>query len=437
MTLQLKDKCSVRIMLLIAFFFMEFSFAQNPIVIDTTNHLYRNSLKEFYTSQTLKSQAILEVGMPRKIRNQFQEIYIDFNKDFISLIDKGVFFESKNYSSLFETIFERLKKNNSDLANSDIKLLLAFSDESNAYNNGENIVVINLPLVRDLKNEYQLAYVISHEIAHQKLNHVHDGIVKKLNKYNSEELIQKTKTIDKQKFNKGALASELIKNLVYGDRRESRKKEIAADSLGYLYYSKAYPEFNFQALEVLKILKNIDVPNDSLVKSDFVKIFNNQNFKFNEEWLKSDLVNNYNYQKDKKKYDVDSLRTHPDCDVRISVLTKTFNINSISKKIESATYETSKKEIDKEYVFGLFVLEEYGKSLYNCMLKYKVNLADSYYKNMIYENLVKLRDSRMNYTLNKYLETENPKFSEGYNQFLNFIRNLRKNELNELILNFN
>jgi len=437
MTLQLKDKCSVRIMLLIAFFFMEFSFAQNPIVIDTTNHLYRNSLKEFYTSQTLKSQAILEVGMPRKIRNQFQEIYIDFNKDFISLIDKGVFFESKNYSSLFETIFERLKKNNSDLANSDIKLLLAFSDESNAYNNGENIVVINLPLVRDLKNEYQLAYVISHEIAHQKLNHVHDGIVKKLNKYNSEELIQKTKTIDKQKFNKGALASELIKNLVYGDRRESRKKEIAADSLGYLYYSKAYPEFNVQALEVLKILKNIDVPNDSLGKSDFVKIFNNQNFKFNEEWLKSDLVNNYNYQKDKKKYDIDSLRTHPDCDVRISVLTKTFNIKSISKKIESTTYETSKKEIDKEYVFGLFVLEEYGKSLYNCMLKYKVNLADFYYKNMIYENLVKLRESRLNYTLNKYLETESPNFSEGYNQFLNFIRNLRKNELNELILNFN
>jgi len=437
MTLQLKDKCSVRIMLLIAFFFMEFSFAQNPIVIDTTNHLYRNSLKEFYTSQTLKSQAILEVGMPRKIRNQFQEIYIDFNKDFISLIDKGVFFESKNYSSLFETIFERLKKNNSDLANSDIKLLLAFSDESNAYNNGENIVVINLPLVRDLKNEYQLAYVISHEIAHQKLNHVHQGIVKKLNKYNSEEMIQKTKTIDKQKFNKGALASELIKNLVYGDRRESRKKEIAADSLGYLYYSKAYPEFNVQALEVLKILKNIDVPNDSLVKSDFVKIFNNQNFKFNEEWLKSDLVNNYNYQKDKKKYDIDSLRTHPDCDVRISVLTKTFNIKSISKKIESTTYETSKKEIDKEYVFGLFVLEEYGKSLYNCMLKYKVNLADSYYKNMIYENLVKLRESRLNYTLTKYLETESPNFSEGYNQFLNFIRNLRKNELNELILNFN
>jgi Zn-dependent protease with chaperone function len=416
---------------------MEFSFAQNPIVIDTTNHLYRNSLKEFYTSQTLKSQAILEVGMPRKIRNQFQEIYIDFNKDFISLIDKGVFFESKNYSSLFETIFERLKKNNSDLANSDIKLLLAFSDESNAYNNGENIVVINLPLVRDLKNEYQLAYVISHEIAHQKLNHVHQGIVKKLNKYNSEEMIQKTKTIDKQKFNKGALASELIKNLVYGDRRESRKKEIAADSLGYLYYSKAYPEFNVQALEVLKILKNIDVPNDSLVKSDFVKIFNNQNFKFNEEWLKSDLVNNYNYQKDKKKYDIDSLRTHPDCDVRISVLTKTFNIKSISKKIESTTYETSKKEIDKEYVFGLFVLEEYGKSLYNCMLKYKVNLADSYYKNMIYENLVKLRESRLNYTLTKYLETESPNFSEGYNQFLNFIRNLRKNELNELILNFN
>ena len=423
-------------MFLIAFFLMGFSFAQNAVIIDTTNHDYRASLKEFYASQTLKNQAVLEVGMSRKIRNQFEEMYLDNKKDFISLIDKGVFFENKNYSSLFETIFERLKNANSELASSDIKLLLAFSDESNAYNNGENIVVINLPLIRDLKNEYQLAFVISHEIAHQKLNHVHEGIVKRLNKYNSEELVQKTKSIDKQKFNKGALASELMKNLVYGDRRESRKKEIAADSLGYLYFSKAYPNFNLQAVEALKILKNIDVATDSLSTTDFIKIFNSQNLKFNEEWLKSDLVNNYNYQKDKKKYDVDSLRTHPDCEVRISLLTTTFNIKSIPQKIESGTYEESKKEIDKEYVFGLYFIEEYGKSLYYSLLKYKQDLGDTYYRNMIYENLVKLREYRMNYTLNKYLETENPNFSEGYNQFLNFIRNLRKNELNELILNF-
>lgn len=426
----------MKIMFLIAFFFMEFSFAQNAVIIDTINHDYRASLKEFYAYQTSINQAILEVGMSRKIRNQFEEMYLDNKKDFISLIDKGVFFENKNYSSLFETIFERLKNNNSELASSEIKLLLGFSDESNAYNNGENIVVINLPLIRDLKNEYQLAFVISHEIAHQKLNHVHEGIVKRLNKYNSEELVQKTKSIDKQKFNKGALASELMKNLVYGDRRESRKKEIAADSLGYLYFSKAYPNFNLQAVEALKILKNIDVATDSLSTTDFIKIFNSQNLKFNEEWLKSDLVNNYNYQKDKKKYDVDSLRTHPDCDVRISLLTNTFKIKSIPQKIESGTYEASKKEIDKEYVFGLYFLEEYGKSLYHSLLKYKKDLGDTYYRNMIYENLIKLREYRMNYTLNKYLETENPNFSEGYNQFLNFIRNLRRNELNELILNF-
>ena len=147
-------------------------------------------------------------------------------------------------------------------------------------------------------------------------------------------------------------------------------------------------------------------------------------------------MNKYNYQKDKKKYDIDSLRTHPDCDVRISFLTTTFNIKSISQKTESETFNTSKKEIDKEYVFGLYFLEEYGKSLYNSLLKYKQDLGDTYYRNMIYENLLKLREYRMNYTLNKYLETENPNFSEGYNQFLNFVRNLRRNELNELILNF-
>ena len=52
---------------------------------------------------------------------------------------------------------------------------------------------------------------------------------------------------------------------------------------------------------------------------------------------------------------------------------------------------------------------------------------------MIYDNLIKLRDARNNYTLNKYLETENPKLSDSYNKFLCLIRNLRKNELTQII----
>lgn len=66
----------------------------------------------------------------------------------------------------------------------------------------------------------------------------------------------------------------------------------------------------------------------------------------------------------------------------------------------------------------------------------KKNGIDLFYKKMILENLIQMREARNKYTLNKYLETENPKFSKSYNQFLSLIRNLRKQELNEIILHY-
>jgi len=220
---------------------------------------------------------------------------------------------------LLNTILDKIKVSNTDINLDDIKLLLAVSNEINAYNCGDGIVVLELPLVLKIDNEYELAYVISHEIAHQKLNHVYKSMLKSSQQNNSEDLKKQTKEIDKLKYNKSKLASGLFKNIVYSGREESRKRESEADSLGYIFYKKAYPEYQNYAVETLKKLKTIDVEKDSLSKQDFVKLFEAQNLKFKDEWIASEIAN-YNYQKTEKFWNVDSLRTHPDCDARISFL---------------------------------------------------------------------------------------------------------------------
>ena len=154
--------------------------------------------------------------------------------------------------------------------------------------------------------------------------------------------------------------------------------------------------------------------------------------KFNESWLASE-ISQYNYQKTEKFWNVDSLRSHPDCDSRIIFLEKNFKIQEKNKTIDISNFNLQKEDADKEFVFGLYFLEEYGKSLYNTLLCFKKKPKDQFFKKMIYDNLIKLRDARNNYTLNKYLETENPKLSDSYNKFLCLIRNLRKNELTQII----
>lgn len=420
-----------RRLLFLAFFFVQFSFAQISI-IDTSNIAYREKILKYFESQTLKTEFKINSIEDRKIRKQFLVDYTEKKEGFKDLIKKGVFVEHKSYSALIEQIFSKIKHGNPSRKFEEIKLLLAISKDINAYNCGDGIIVIELPLIFNIDNEYELAYVISHEIGHQELNHVYKSMLKHSMQNNSDALKKKVSEIDKQKFNKNSLASNLFKKIVYGNREESRKFEQQADSLGYILYRNSYPDYESYSIETLKKLKVIDKENDSLSKADFTHFFEVEGLKFNESWLASE-ISQYNYQKTEKFWNVDSLRSHPDCDSRIIFLEKNFKIQEKNKTIDISNFNLQKEDADKEFVFGLYFLEEYGKSLYNTLLCFKKKPKDQFFKKMIYDNLIKLRDARNNYTLNKYLETENPKLSDSYNKFLCLIRNLRKNELTQII----
>ena len=401
-------------------------------VIDTSNSTYRSNLTSYYEAQILKTKAVIEKIEDRKIRKQFIENYTQNTTDFKALIKKGIFIEHESYSDLVQNIFQNIKKNNSGYNFEDIKILLSANKEINAYNSGDGIVVLNLPLIYNINNQYELAFVICHEISHQKLNHVYNHMYKSCKIENSAEIKNKTQQIDNQKYNKGALASELVKKIVYRSRKESRQNEKSADSLGYILFKNSYPEYDSYALETLRTLKKIDVVKDSLQQTDFEKLFETPTLKFKSDWMISDL-SNYNYQKTKRFWDVDSLRTHPDCDQRILHLQKAFKIQEKNKPFEASVFNNTRKNAGYEAVFELYFLEEFGYSLYETLLQLKKNPLDLFYRKMVYDNLLKLQEARNNYTLNRFLETENPKFSQSYNQFLCLIRNLRKTEMNEFI----
>lgn len=411
--------------------------AQNETLIDTVNSQFQKELGEYYSKNSLRANDAQYSFANGQAQTQFNLLYQEKRNYFFSLLNKRIFVEDKKYSPFIERIVQDIKKANPEATLDSVKVILSISKESNAYNVGEGIVVVNLPLIGKLENEFQLAYVISHEMAHQKLNHVLNSMVDYVNGRNSKTIEEKISQIEKQKFNKATDASSILKNLLYNERHQSRTKEHQADSLGFVFFNKTYPQHKNQALKTLEILKNIDQVKDSLTKQDYVRIFETPNQKFKEEWLFSDALSNYNYQKKGKSCETDSLRTHPNCDIRKSYLKDKFLLQETDLPLGSLNYTKLINKSGKEYAFGLFFLEEYGKSLYYTLLELKKNPKDRVLRKMLYDNLIKIRAARNSYTLNKYLEMENPKFSDNYNQFLGFVRNLKKNELNEIISNCN
>lgn len=415
--------------------FFQFLFCQENILLDTlSNEVFKMELEQFYINQAKKTEILINQISDAKVKSEMREVFREKKSQFLQQIKSGKFVYHKEISPLIDKIFTDIKANNPNENFNDIKIILALDEEVNAYNSGEGIVVINLPLVLIINDELELSFIICHEISHQMLNHVYNSIEAHLKKGNSKEMIEKARELEKVKYNKRGLAKAEVKKFVYHDRRFSRDKEHQADSLGFVYFSKTNPKYLLKSIEALACLKYVDKEKDSLTKKDYHVIFDNTTIDFQDEWLETEDFSSYNYQKMTKFWDIDSLRTHPDIDERIAYLKDKFKISeSQISEYNKLNYLTLKSKSKYDEIFMMYYLKEYGKSLYKTMILLKSDKENPILKKMMYDNLYMISEYKNQYKLNQCLETESPYFSESYNTFLSFIRNLRKATFNQIL----
>lgn len=409
----------------------EWQYAQEWEEIDTLNYQYRNQLTGFYTKKSETIIAELEKTTDKNIRKELLQIYNESKQNFLKTIQKGYFIDKKPYQIVLDSLFYKITKANPETEH--IKVLVEINEEPNAYNTGEDFVSLYLPLLSKVEHTEQLAFIICHEMAHQLLQHPLSNLKKNVASFHSEQVKEKIQNIKKQKYNRNQKTEMLLKDLVYTHRKSSRVNEIQADSLGFILFSKAFPNQKQYALSVLHLLDSIDVEQDSLVENDYYQLFHSEKQAFKRSWLVNDEFDMYSYNTAPKFWELDSLKTHPDCHERILALKNNFSLNETTTVDENNTFRPLKKQAQNDVVFGLYFLKEYGKSLYETLLLLKNNQNDVFLRKMTYQNLLRIQEAQKNYTVNRYVENVNPRYSISYNTFLTFIRKLRKTELENLI----
>ena len=231
---------------------------------------------------------------------------------------------------------------------------------------------INFGLLDYLENEDQLASIICHELGHQILNHSENRILKSVKREFSEEFKEKTHALKEQKYNQNKVAFKMLKEILLKDSEENRKAEMSADSLGYtLYQNTKYAPAEFcKALRILKELDDEAEKNKDemlLKKEDYEKIFSLPNLSFKESWLKLEDFSEYNYDLYKEKINKDSLKSHPDLELRINKINALFPKSKIISEIEkfpSSEFEKYSKIANMEAIPNLYYTDEIGYSLY-------------------------------------------------------------------------
>lgn len=420
----------MKILKIIIFFFLFFKVqAQNKFVLLDTldSQKFKSELLEFYQTKFNNFNSKLNLNSQSKI---YKNVYLEHQNEFLEKIKLNNFVSDKNINSYLQKLVEEiLGKNKVD--KNDYKILISKDSEINAYNTGDGSVIVNYGLFTVLESEDELVFVLCHEISHQQLQHVRKEIELFVKQSTSDEIINKTKEIKKLKFNKASAANSLLMKLNYKNYYQRRKKEIEADSLGFIYYKNT----NRELRNTISLLQKLDVSNsekDSLTIQNYKDIFETDLFKLKNKYfeMEKSIFNKYDY---KPSYDIDSLKTHPDCATRIKKLEKLIS-KQLSKVDSTDNFSEIKKNASNQNLINLYLNKEYGICLYQTLKKFINNKENLFYRELIYLNLVEIQKSKLNQTTSKYIpQIDNINNSVSLNRFITFINNIRVHDLEIII----
>ena len=386
---------------------------------------YKKRFENF--NKTASGLTSAQKGITKEIYNEIQESFLDKIKNNTFICDEKV---NPYLQGLMDEVLTR-----NGINKSGYKMLLSRNSDINAYNTGDGTVVVNYGLFLAVENEDELVFVISHEVGHQHLDHVKKDIEGFAKLSTSDEIVAKTKAIRAQKFGKASMATDLLKNITYQKYEVRRRKEIEADSLGLVFYKKTGRNLK-AAISLLEKLDESDKEKDSLMVDDYKAIFEKNGFVVKQKYFDQEQTLFGKYDKD-KRINTDSLKSHPDCITRISLIKKQLNDKFSGNDTASAGFSEIKKNCIYQNLLNLYSGERYGSSLYEALKLYRKEPDNMLLKNIIYLNLLKVKAARANYTINRYVPAhDNVSNTDSLNRFISFVSNIRMTDFDLIINNF-
>ncbi|HLV24525.1 MAG TPA: M48 family metallopeptidase [Moheibacter sp.] len=418
---------------IILFLFIN-GFSQNYTPIDTADDDFRSELKSKYETIFQNFNIQLKSEYSGKKKNQLIDAFNGFQEEFIEEINDGNFIKDSRFQKILDEIITELQSKNPEIPKN-LRILLSKYPNVNAYALPDGTLVMNMGCFKFLENEDQLASIISHEIAHNVLQHVMKSQIKQIDEDIAGKYEAKIKNIKQRKYGQNQHAFELMQNLLYEEGNMRRTHEKEADSLGFRYFQNSrFKDDEF--VNAFKLLQRFDtIKPAGLPVEVYRKYFDLPHQKFNEEWLEMEDFSRYDYSKYVEKINKDSIASHPEAVERIESLQKQFpKLSTIEPAIEpNESFKELQKIAQLEEVPNMYFLKHYGMAVFVTLLKLEEGADEQYYKYWLGRNFEKIYEARKAYKLNRYLDTVNPQEqSESYQQFLSFIWNLSLDELKNI-----
>jgi Zn-dependent protease with chaperone function len=377
------------------------------------NNAQIDEIKQQLIDQNLNFPSNLE------LTNSQNELYKKKHKQKIDaelkmLNSKSIIATGELYTKV-NSIFDRIVKLNPEIPQN-TRLVLYRSNDFNAFTMGDNIIFAHVGLLNDLKNEAQIALVLSHEIAHNTLHHVEESIVESIKNETDKTIEKEINGILKTSYGQVSALNALLLPRILESREKSRSHEFEADSLGLMYLKNAQFNYSdalsmFHAME--KRSKNVS---DSL---NYKTYFHFQSLPsietLDSEYVRESSLGTFSKDESKLPY----LATHPYDRERFYKLAKILNLDTTFSKYApnyDENYKLLEQQVGIEMIQNSWANKNFSEVIYHS-LKFLENHGDNKevkeHLMLAFKALSYFKKKRI---AGKYLQLQNPKFPEDFDR---------------------
>ena len=419
-----------KILIIIALFYEIVCTSQNKNLELHYEPKNKDSLMELLDRLYENQVASISNENKKQIKNIYKQRYEGFTKT----LHDSIFVFSKTQDSYLNYILDHIYDSNADINSEDFTFFLNRSVIPNAACFGDKTFIVNLGLISLLENEDQYAFILCHEIAHYQLNHVNKNIIGRINTLNSKDVLARAKEIKRQKYGRNKEGLSFLKNLTFDFTKHSRKAEIEADSLGLLLFRKTkYSEV--ESKRSLQLLGNLE----DIIFQDSIQLkhlLDFENYPFKDYWLKKEKsLFEINERIDDYEWDKDSLKTHPDINLRISKLEKFF---LEQKNVEKLNFESIKIMTNYQIINSLIDFHKLDLALYFTLKEIQNNQnPEAFYYTKVAQIFLDMYKQRDTHKLGKSVPSVSPITKEkNINEIRQFIHNLEMKNMRKIGYNF-
>lgn len=420
------------------FFISSVVYTQDYMPIDTLDQDERKKNKNLFVSKLNDIQEKLTKKYPKGVSSDIKENLEEFETFFSKSFDKASYVYKTPFNKIVDSIYKEIYLTNPNVP-SDLQVVVSRNISLNALCLINGTLIVNMGAIRFLENEDQLAAILCHEISHKLLQHSEKAIVETASEKYSQISKQENRNIRQKKYNRQKIAFSILKEKLYAKSKNQQEHEFEADSLGYLLLKNTKynaPEF-LRALELSSKFDTIQPANLDLVT--YRTVFDTPDQPFNEHWFEKEDFSQYDYVFE-EKLSSDSLSTHPEINERIEELQRDFielkNFRNQNFEYRGRSdYHELRTKAKKEQVPSLFYEKKYGFCIYLALYRIQQNYLIDFHKEWLGKAFYQIFNARKLYMANKYLDRIDPeKQTESYQQFINFMWNLRLEEIKKIAI---